>query len=248
MKSFTILKGFKIKRYKLNVQFYLSALLVFGLLRVLVVIYSNEYGFNALLPFVFISMALFPYVILKTPARRKMWIKSKTNTPLLLMGFLLGFVLALGIGYFGKTIFGSSNLNWFYYIRQSYRIEDMQNIDYELIFLISLIISMTFSPLGEEIFFRGFIHAGIRQQFKKWTATYIDCGAFALIHLCHFGIIYEHGSWKFLALPSLVWVFLMFLTALLFSIMRNKSNSLWGAILSHAGFNLGMTLFIFYLL
>ena len=74
----------------------------------------------------------------------------------------------------------------------------------------------------------------------------MDSAAFGLTHLAHFGIVYIANEWHFLLVPALIWTTLIFLTGILFNICKYKSGSIWGAILSHMGFNLSMTYFIFY--
>jgi membrane protease YdiL (CAAX protease family) len=76
----------------------------------------------------------------------------------------------------------------------------------------------------------------------------IDSAAFALTHLAQFGIIYSLGSWKFLFWPALIWVVAMFLTCMVFNRVKRESGSIWGAVLTHAGFNFGMGIVIFYAL
>lgn len=107
---------------------------------------------------------------------------------------------------------------------------------------------MVFSPLGEEFFYRGLIHRALLRGFSSVTSTLIDSGAFALTHLCHFGLIYSMGRWEWLPGPAAIWVGLMLLAALVFSLYRKLSGSIWGAVFCHAGFNLGMTYWIFFLL
>lgn len=234
--------------HKLSLEFFLVSLLVFGVLRLFVVGFSYMSQASYLLPPLFILMLLFPYMILDQKSRKQLWITPKTKKSFLIIGFLLGLCMALLVGFIGEGLFGQQISNWYIYIRESYRIDAMQNQSYLLVFTLSACISMIFSPLGEEVFFRGFVHQGLQTRFSPRFATVLDSAAFALVHLCHFGIVFQLGNWTFLPIPSLLWVLLMFLTALLFSFVRNKSNSLWGAILSHAGFNLGMTTYIFFLI
>jgi len=115
-------------------------------------------------------------------------------------------------------------------------------------FLIYLFIIMTFSPIGEELFYRGVVHQAFREQLGEKRAAVIDSAAFALTHLAHFGIIYVAGAWKFLPLPALLWVTAMFFTCMVFNRVRQKSGTILGAILTHAGFNFAMGFLMFYAL
>lgn len=107
---------------------------------------------------------------------------------------------------------------------------------------------MIFSPVGEEIFFRGIVHSSIANSLGDTKASIIDSSAFALTHISHFGLIFMFGEWKFLMFPTILWVLSMFLISRLFFYCKKYSGSIAGSIICHAGFNLGMTYSIFYLL
>ncbi|MEX0287981.1 MAG: CPBP family intramembrane glutamate endopeptidase, partial [Flavobacteriaceae bacterium] len=66
--------------------------------------------------------------------------------------------------------------------------------------------------------------------------------------IAHFGILFLNNTWSFYLVPTIIWVAGMFLVSLIFFKMKKLSNSIWGAVLCHAGFNLGMIYSIFYLL
>lgn len=75
----------------------------------------------------------------------------------------------------------------------------------------------------------------------------IDSLFFALIHLFHHGIIKgPAGKLNFYPLSGVLWVLLMFVTAMAFAILKKKSGSVYPAILSHAVFNVVMNGCIFY--
>ena len=106
--------------------------------------------------------------------------------------------------------------------------------------------SMLFSPIGEELFYRGMIHGSFSRKYGDNKASHIDSLAFALTHLAHFGIVYVDGQWDFLLLPSLLWLIFMFFTSRLFHYCKKRTGSILGAIVSHAAFNGCMMYFIFY--
>lgn len=106
---------------------------------------------------------------------------------------------------------------------------------------------MTFSPLGEEIFFRGIVHTGFQKSWGSQKASIADGLAFSLTHLAHFGIVYDSDKWSFLPIPALIWVAAMFIVSQMFIFFRNKTNSLAGAMFCHAAFNFGMIFCIFFL-
>ena len=105
---------------------------------------------------------------------------------------------------------------------------------------------MTFSPIGEEFFYRGIVHSTFAVHSGNQKASIFDSLAFAVTHLAHFGVVYISGEWKFLFVPALTWMLFMFATGRLFFFCKEKTGSIWGAVLSHVGYNLAMMYFIFY--
>ncbi|TAD87748.1 MAG: CPBP family intramembrane metalloprotease, partial [Bacteroidetes bacterium] len=120
--------------------------------------------------------------------------------------------------------------------------------DRNIMFAIMAITGMTFSPIGEELFFRGIVHTSFSKSIGTQKASLVDSSAFALTHISHFGLVFIHGKWDFFILPTIIWVSSMFLVSLLFFAFRKKSGSILGAMLCHSAFNLGMIYCIFYLL
>ena len=105
---------------------------------------------------------------------------------------------------------------------------------------------MLFSPIGEELLYRGLAHESFASRFGNRGAALIDAAAFALTHLAHFGIVYVAGAWSFLPLPALFWVVAMFGSSLVFFVARRLTGSIVGAIVAHASFNIVMNAVIFY--
>lgn len=107
---------------------------------------------------------------------------------------------------------------------------------------------MTFSPIGEELFFRGIVHSSFAKSVGEKKASIIDSSAFAVTHISHFGLVYINNQWSFLTTPATIWVFTMFLVSVLFFVFKRSSGSILGAIICHAAFNLGMIYCIFYMM
>jgi membrane protease YdiL (CAAX protease family) len=110
------------------------------------------------------------------------------------------------------------------------------------------IVGMTFSPIGEELFFRGIVHSSFAKSFGDKKASIIDSSAFAIIHISHFGLVFINNQWDLLIIPTVIWVLSMFFISISFYKCREKSGSLFGAMICHSAFNLGMIYCIFYLL
>jgi membrane protease YdiL (CAAX protease family) len=105
---------------------------------------------------------------------------------------------------------------------------------------------MLFSPIGEELLYRGVAHESLALRLGNRGAALVDAGAFAVTHLAHFGIVFIAGTWSFLPLPALLWVTAMFLSSLVFYLFRSLTGSILGSVVSHAAFNLTMNYVIFY--
>lgn len=107
---------------------------------------------------------------------------------------------------------------------------------------------MTFSPIGEELFFRGIVHSSFAKSIGEKKASIVDGSAFALTHISHFGLVFINSKWEFFTIPTIIWVTSMFLVSVLFFTFRKYAGSISGAMICHSAFNLGMIYCIFYLL
>ncbi len=234
-------------RIVLNWQFGLSLILLLGIPRFILVLQANMTGNYNLIPVIFMLMILSPYLLLSKSGRTHIGIKRPVKISRLFYCFLSGIgacIIAFSIATF---FFGFSMENCFVYISKSYAVPAaLSSSDRLIYFIIYALIGMSFSPIGEELFYRGLVHSSFADQFGEKQASAIDSSAFALTHLAHFGIVYLAGTWKFLFFPALLWLLMMYLASRLFFICKQKSGSLIGAILCHSGFNLAMMYFIFY--
>jgi len=222
----------------------LLLVLLFGIPRFILVLKSNVSGQSQWLSIVFTLMFFTPLIFLRKSGRQEMGLRKSTHPWWMLWGFLLGCGMCLLLFAITRLAFGLEISNPFVYIANGTTTGSESGI----YFLIYMIIVLTFSPIGEELFYRGVVHQAFRERFGERWASVIDSAAFALTHLAHFGIVYAAGGWKFLPLPSLIWVGSMSLTCMVFNRVKRESGSIVGAILTHAGFNFGMGFLIFYAL
>lgn len=240
---------FRFKKLKFNWQFGLTLILLFGIPRFLFVLEANRTGNYSFTSIIFVLMWLTPFILLKKEGRKIIGLKRPKNIQWLIYSFLIGIFASAIIFLLGKYLYLDSIENWFVYISNSYSsmpVDELTGSNKKLYFGMFAIIGMTFSPIGEELLYRGLIHQGFVPEFGKNRASVFDSLAFAIVHLAHFGIIYSSGSWEFLFVPAFIWMTLMFLTSRLFYYCKTKTESIYGAIISHAGFNFAMTYFIFY--
>tara|TARA_R110001592_G_scaffold17935_10_gene75080 strand:- start:1072 stop:1815 length:744 start_codon:yes stop_codon:yes gene_type:complete len=242
-------KNFKFKNLKFNWKLGMSLILLFSIPRFIIVLNANQTGNYKLTSFIFILMWLTPFIFLTKSGRNSIGIHKPKNHQSLFFSFILGVLACSIVFLIGKFLYQNTIENWFVYISNSYKsipVNELKGEGETIYFILFALIGMTFSPIGEELLYRGMIHECFVKLLGNNKASFVDSLAFSLVHLAHFGIIYSNNSWKFLLIPSLLWIILMFFTSRLFFYCKIKSQSIYGAIISHTGFNFAMTYFIFY--
>ncbi len=227
----------------------LLLIVLLGAVRFFLVMDGYQSGRSGPIALIFVAMIALSLFLLRGQHRKQAGFVRPKSPWWLIAALFDGALLALLIGWLGSWLYGSEISNWYAYIRNAYPLQPGMDADaFRILFLVSAGTSMIFSPLGEEFFYRGLVHHALRNRLSEGFSTLIDSAAFALTHICHFGLVFHLGSWELLPVPAAIWVGLMFIAAVLFSIYRNLSGSIWAAVVCHAGFNLGMTYYIFYLL
>ena len=232
-----------------NWKFGLGLLLLVCIPRFILVLAANASGNYGSIGAIMVLSALCPFVFLTPFGRRKIGMTKPDRYSQLVAAFVVGIAFSGLLYAIGRMLYGTSFQNWYVYIGKSYKIPvGISPTDKATLFTIVAITGMLFSPIGEELFFRGIVHASFAHSMGDKRASVVDSSAFALTHLSHFGLVFIDGQWRFLAIPAFIWVVGMFLVSRLFFGFKTASGSLLGAILCHAGFNLGMTYCIFYFL
>lgn len=235
------------KIFNFDWKFGLFLILLICIPRFILVLHGNEIANMQFVGILMLVMAILPFLFLSKYGRRKIGIQKPTNYRWLFFALGIGIAFSISLYFLGDTLYGNTYQNWYHYIAKSYNIPQEMNEQSKLImFGISAFIGMSFSPIGEELFFRGIVHSSFANSVGNTKASIIDSSAFALVHISHFGLVFHNQQWEFLLLPSLIWVLSMFAVSILFYVFRKSSGSILGAIICHAAFNLGMTYCIFY--
>ena len=244
-----VLKPFWNRLFKFNSLFGLFLVLTVCIPRFILVMHANATGNYGSIGLIMAISAIVPFIFLSKKGRAEIGITKPQKNNRLLLAFAAGLVASILLYWIGQSLYGNSYENWYKYIGKSYKIPaDIGLNDKRILFAVMAFTGMTFSPVGEELFFRGIVHASFAKSLGDKKASLIDGAAFALTHLSHFGLVFINFSWQFLVVPSLVWVTAMFLVSLLFFACRKYTGSILGVILCHAAFNGGMIYCIFYLL
>lgn len=231
-----------------NYKFGLFLILLFGIPRFLLVLNANSsgggYGYVSI---IFILMSITPFIFLSKDGRRKIGIRKPQNNLWLIYSFLIGILFCGAMFVLANLFFGDTVSNPFQYISKSYTIpEEALAANKFMFFAMFSMVGMTYSPLGEELLYRGIVHETFANQFGENKASIFDSLAFAFTHLAHFGLVFTLGKWAFLPVPALFWVAGMFIGSRLFFLSKQKNGSIWGAVVCHAAYNIGMMYFIFY--
>ncbi len=193
--------------------------------------------------------AIAPFIFLSKYGRREIGITKPKKYSWLLIAFIAGLVVSVLLYFLGQSIYGNSYENWYNYIGRSYKIpEGINHHDKTILFTIMALTGITFSPIGEELFFRGIVHSSFAKSIGEKKASIVDSSAFAATHISHFGLVFINNRWNFLTTPTLIWVLSMFFVSVLFFVFKRYSGSILGAIICHSAFNLGMIYCIFYMM
>lgn len=243
------LRKFWSKIFDFNWKFGLLLVLIVCIPRFILVLNANQTANYRYIGLIMTISAIAPFVFLSKHGRKEIGITKPKNYFGLLLSSILGILFSLILYAIGEELYKNTFDNWYVYIGKSYSIPtDINPNDKLIMFSIMAVIGMIFSPIGEELFFRGIVHSSFAKSFGNSKAAIVDSTAFAVTHISHFGLIFINNQWTFKILPTIIWVSSMFLVSMLFHYCRKKTSSILGAIICHSTFNLGMTYSIFYLL
>jgi len=243
------LRPFWRKYFGFNWKFGLFLILIVCIPRFMLVLNANSSGNYGYIGLVMTISAIAPFIFLSRQGRKEIGISKVGQYRWLFIAFAAGLIASLVLYVVGQGLYGSSYANWYNYIGKSYKIpQGISGNDKLILFAIMAITGMIFSPIGEELFFRGIVHSSFANSVGDKKASIADGSAFALTHISHFGLVFINNKWDFFAIPTIIWVLGMFLVSLLFFKCRQNSGSIVGAIVCHAAFNLGMIYCIFYMI
>ena len=229
-----------------NWKYGLFLILLFGVPRFILVLHSYVTQSYGTVMLIFLAMWFTPLIFLTKQGRKSIGIQHPKSYIRLLCSFIIGALSCAIIFLLLLVLFDKTQENAFVYISGNSSKSTLNTIDKQSYFWIAALPSMIFSPIGEEFLYRGIIHGSFVRQFGETKASIFDSLAFALTHIAHFGIIYVADTWLFLPFPTIIWVISMFIVSQIFFKCKQFSNSIWGAVAAHSGFNFAMMYLIFY--
>lgn len=242
------LRPFWRKFLTFNWKFGLFLIFLVCIPRFILVLHANATANYKYIGLIMTISAIIPFIFMNKYGRKAIGLTKPQKYSWLLVAFVAGLIASLLLYLIGQTLYGNTDKNWYQYIAKSYNIPlGINKKDKAILFAIMATTAMLFSPIGEELFFRGLVHTSFAESIGEKKASWVDSSAFALTHISHFGLVFINKQWHFFTIPTLLWVLSMFLVSLLFYSFRKNVGSIIGAIVCHAAFNLGMVYCIFYL-
>ncbi|UNC91162.1 CPBP family intramembrane metalloprotease [Candidatus Contubernalis alkalaceticus] len=231
------------KVFKSEIRFIVVMFVLLGIIRIIGLV-REEINVVVL---GFLIMWVLPVVFFHKNGRGKIGIKKADNRVWLLLSFFIG-VLGAGVIYWlGHLLYGTGTENWGMTVVREYSAQGEALTPG--VFVVITFLSMLFSPIGEELFFRGMIHEVLAKRLSsyKW-AGFLSSISFAAIHIPHYDLIFAGRGFTNTFVPMSLWFLFMFLVSYLFIYARSKSGSIFGAILCHSGYILGMNSYIYFAL
>lgn len=224
-------------------------IVVFTALRFIIALNNVVHGGSSTIFLLYLSMWLIPVILLTSEGRKYIGIRKPDKWIKLLYALIVGIAFCLVSYLVMYWLYNLSIDNCFVYMSKVFGLtsEMLETYRYKL-FFIALIVGMTFSPVGEELLYRGLIEGCFVKIYGENKAAVIAGLAFMIAHLPHFGIIYNAGQWSFSFFPALLWMLSMFMLSLLLSKFKLYSKSIWAAVLAHAGYNAGMMYVTYFLI
>ncbi len=101
----------------------------------------------------------------------------------------------------------------------------------ELFFIFSLLI---WAPIGEELFYRGYLQGNLREKMPFKKALFITTSLFAIRHSFHLLFLYPNIP----MISCLIWIIIAFGSSILLGYLYEKTKSLYLPILAHFLVNL----------
>lgn len=203
-------------------------------------------GLFWMLPLSFCVMAALPWILLSPQGRRSIGLQAPSGKTPYRVAVACGVAAAFLCFALGMLLYGATPDNWFVSIAASFRrTAPTAGLNVWMLHLIITVPACIFSPIGEEIFFRGVLQNALEEKLSARSSTCIEAGLFGLAHLCHHGLSMTAAGLSLNAVSAAIWMMLMFATACLFAWLRRRHASLRPAMAAHAAFNLTINAAIF---
>jgi membrane protease YdiL (CAAX protease family) len=190
----------------------------------------------------FAAVWVAPFVFLTTNGRYQIGLRERGATALnmasaALVGAVYG-LLAFGLG---MALYHDSPENWCVTLRDYLRLIELRGVLPPLaVFVLYAVPSILFAPVADEILFRGFIQTAFTRRWNLYVATAVNCVLFGITYLYFHAIWSDSAGFHVRFVSGGITLALFTTAALLFTLIRLYTGSLWTAVAAHAGFNLAL--------
>ena len=189
-----------------------------------------------------------PFLFLTRQGRREIGLCRQGITPVaLVLCSLAGVVGSLFVFWIGMALYGNSPNNWCVSIRDSFQLNQMLAVmSPATAFALIALLTMSFTPIGEEFLFRGLIQQSFTLRWNPVIATLVNGFAYGLMHLLHVhGVWHDAAGFHLRLVSGALMVLLLAGLGAIFTLCRLWTGSLWCAVVAHAACNLAMISAIF---
>ena len=148
--------------FKFNWLFGVVLILAVCVPRFAMVLHANISGKYGSIALMMVVSAVVPFIFLSKAGRQKIGLTAPRNFSSVLISFLAGLCASAAIFYLGYLLYADSISNWYVYIGRSYNLpQELGGNDKLIYFTIFAVTGMLFSPVGEELFFRGIVLSSV---------------------------------------------------------------------------------------
>lgn len=163
----------------LNWKLGLFLILLVCIPRFILVLEANMSGNYGAIGAVMLVSALIPYILLTRAGRAEIGMVKSNSLKWLMEALASGVIASVFLCFAGMLLYGQSYQNWYVYIAKSYNIPSgIAGNDKLIMFVIMAITGMIFSPIGEELFFRGIVQSSFAVSMGEKWASIIEGLAF----------------------------------------------------------------------
>jgi membrane protease YdiL (CAAX protease family) len=196
----------------------------------------------------FLAMWSLPFLVLTAQGRRDIGLRKQGNSlSALALSALAGACAGLAVYAAGMALYGASPDNWCVSIRDSFHLAEMRAaMPLAAAFAAVVLPAMIFSPIGEEILFRGLLQQSFARRWSVPIATVVNGLAFGLVHLHVHGLWHDAAGFHLRLVSGALMVLLMAGVSAVFTLCRLRSGSLYAAMIAHSACNLAMIGAIFF--
>ena len=101
--------------------------------------------------------------------------------------------------------------------------------------LLILLVNVALGAFSEEVMFRGFLYAGLRDRLSIWPSILLTTFLFGIVHVLNAVLIGNVSAAIYQSLAAMM-------SGLMFLAIRLRLQSIWPAILFHGAWNYGLVL------